>query len=97
MKFGVLQFFSWPERRIDLATVYARALDRILIMERGGYDAVWLPALAGGSPGVAMGGVARRRGRTRSSMRPPPRSMLNVIPGSFSMPAKALSRRPCHS
>src|SRR5215831_7275651 len=23
MKLGVLQFFSWPERRVDLATVYA--------------------------------------------------------------------------
>src|SRR5262249_25584344 len=42
MKFGVLQFFSWPERRVDLATVYARALDRIEIMDSGGYDAVWL-------------------------------------------------------
>jgi alkanesulfonate monooxygenase SsuD/methylene tetrahydromethanopterin reductase-like flavin-dependent oxidoreductase (luciferase family) len=38
----VLQFFSWPERRIDLATVYARALDRIEIMDGTGYDAVWL-------------------------------------------------------
>jgi alkanesulfonate monooxygenase SsuD/methylene tetrahydromethanopterin reductase-like flavin-dependent oxidoreductase (luciferase family) len=42
MKFGVLQFFSWPERRTALGTVYARALDRIAIMDRGGYDAVWL-------------------------------------------------------
>jgi len=42
MKFGVLQFFSWPERRVDLATVYARALDRIAIMDRNPYDAVWL-------------------------------------------------------
>jgi len=42
MKFGVLQFFSWPERRVDLATVFARALDRIQIMDRTGYDAVWL-------------------------------------------------------
>jgi alkanesulfonate monooxygenase SsuD/methylene tetrahydromethanopterin reductase-like flavin-dependent oxidoreductase (luciferase family) len=42
VKFGVLQFFSWPERRVDLATVYARALERIEIMDRGGYDAVWL-------------------------------------------------------
>jgi alkanesulfonate monooxygenase SsuD/methylene tetrahydromethanopterin reductase-like flavin-dependent oxidoreductase (luciferase family) len=42
VKFGVLQFFSWPERRVDLATVYARALQRIEIMDRGGYDAVWL-------------------------------------------------------
>ena len=42
MKFAVLQFFSWPERRVDLATVYARALDRIQIMDRTGYDAVWL-------------------------------------------------------
>jgi alkanesulfonate monooxygenase SsuD/methylene tetrahydromethanopterin reductase-like flavin-dependent oxidoreductase (luciferase family) len=42
VKFGVLQFFSWPERRVDLATVYARALDRIEIMDRNAYDAVWL-------------------------------------------------------
>jgi len=42
MKLGVLQFFSWPERRVDLATVYARALQRIEIMDRTGYDAVWL-------------------------------------------------------
>ena len=42
MKIGVLQFFSWPERRVDLATVYARALERIEIMDRTGYDAVWL-------------------------------------------------------
>jgi alkanesulfonate monooxygenase SsuD/methylene tetrahydromethanopterin reductase-like flavin-dependent oxidoreductase (luciferase family) len=42
MKFGVLQFFSWPERRTALATVYARALERIEIMDRTGYDAVWL-------------------------------------------------------
>jgi alkanesulfonate monooxygenase SsuD/methylene tetrahydromethanopterin reductase-like flavin-dependent oxidoreductase (luciferase family) len=42
MKFAVLQFFSWPERRVDLGTVYARALDRIEIMDRTGYDAVWL-------------------------------------------------------
>ena len=42
MKFAVLQFFSWPERRVDLATVYARALERIEIMDRASYDAVWL-------------------------------------------------------
>ncbi len=42
MKFAVLQFFSWPERRVELATVYTRALDRIEIMDRAGYDAVWL-------------------------------------------------------
>jgi alkanesulfonate monooxygenase SsuD/methylene tetrahydromethanopterin reductase-like flavin-dependent oxidoreductase (luciferase family) len=42
VKFGILQFFSWPERRQPLATVYARALQRIEIMDRGGYDAVWL-------------------------------------------------------
>jgi alkanesulfonate monooxygenase SsuD/methylene tetrahydromethanopterin reductase-like flavin-dependent oxidoreductase (luciferase family) len=39
----VLQFFSWPNRRVPLATVYARALERIDRMESsGGYDAVWL-------------------------------------------------------
>jgi alkanesulfonate monooxygenase SsuD/methylene tetrahydromethanopterin reductase-like flavin-dependent oxidoreductase (luciferase family) len=42
MKFGVLQFFSWPERRVPLPTVYARALERIDVMDRSGYDAVWL-------------------------------------------------------
>src|SRR5215813_6488218 len=42
VKVGVLQFFSWPERRVDLATVYGRALERIEIMDRTGFDAVWL-------------------------------------------------------
>ncbi len=42
MKFGVLQFFSWPERRVPLETVYDRALQRIDVMDRSGYDAVWL-------------------------------------------------------
>jgi alkanesulfonate monooxygenase SsuD/methylene tetrahydromethanopterin reductase-like flavin-dependent oxidoreductase (luciferase family) len=42
MKFGILQFFSWPERRVPLPTVYTRALQRIEIMDRTGYDAVWL-------------------------------------------------------
>jgi alkanesulfonate monooxygenase SsuD/methylene tetrahydromethanopterin reductase-like flavin-dependent oxidoreductase (luciferase family) len=42
MKFGVLQFFSWPERRVPLATVYDRAIDRVKIMDGAGYDAVWL-------------------------------------------------------
>ncbi len=42
MKFGVLQFFSWPGRRAALADVYRRAMDRIRIMDETGYDAVWL-------------------------------------------------------
>jgi alkanesulfonate monooxygenase SsuD/methylene tetrahydromethanopterin reductase-like flavin-dependent oxidoreductase (luciferase family) len=42
MKLAVLQFFSWPERRVELASVYARALQRIEIMDRSGFDAVWL-------------------------------------------------------
>jgi alkanesulfonate monooxygenase SsuD/methylene tetrahydromethanopterin reductase-like flavin-dependent oxidoreductase (luciferase family) len=42
MKLGVLQFFSWPERRVELSSVYARALQRIEIMDRTGFDAVWL-------------------------------------------------------
>jgi alkanesulfonate monooxygenase SsuD/methylene tetrahydromethanopterin reductase-like flavin-dependent oxidoreductase (luciferase family) len=42
VKFGVLQFFSWPERRVELPTVYERALQRVRIMDRSGYDAVWL-------------------------------------------------------
>lgn len=31
MKFAVLQFFSWPERRVPLQVVYERALGRIRI------------------------------------------------------------------
>ncbi|MDH4144295.1 MAG: LLM class flavin-dependent oxidoreductase [Acidimicrobiia bacterium] len=42
MKFAVLQFFSWPQRRVPITTVYERALERIDVMDRGGYDAVWL-------------------------------------------------------
>ena len=42
MKFAVLQFFSWPGRRVPLQTVYQRALDRVRIMDGAGYDAVWL-------------------------------------------------------
>jgi alkanesulfonate monooxygenase SsuD/methylene tetrahydromethanopterin reductase-like flavin-dependent oxidoreductase (luciferase family) len=42
MKFGVLQFFSWPDRRVALPVVYERALERIEIMDRSGYDAVWI-------------------------------------------------------
>ncbi len=42
MKVGVLQFFSWPERRVPLGTVYERALQRIVTMDDAGYDAVWL-------------------------------------------------------
>ena len=42
MKVGVLQFFSWPDRRVPLTEVYGRALERIEVMDRTGYDAVWL-------------------------------------------------------
>ena len=42
MKFAVLQFFSWPGKRVPLQTVYERAFQRIEVMERTGYDAVWL-------------------------------------------------------
>ena len=42
MKVGVLQFFSWPGRHGPLEEVYGRALERIEIMDRGGFDAVWL-------------------------------------------------------
>lgn len=42
MKVGVLQFFAWAERRVELATVYARALQRVEVMDQAGYDAVWL-------------------------------------------------------
>ena len=42
MKVGVLQFFSWPGRKTPIEKVYQRALERIEVMDRTGYDAVWL-------------------------------------------------------
>ena len=42
MKVGVLQFFGWADRRIPLASVYERAIERFQIMDETGYDAVWL-------------------------------------------------------
>src|SRR5882672_12620011 len=42
MKAGILQFFSWPERRVPIETVYERALQRVEVMDGAGYDAVWL-------------------------------------------------------
>jgi alkanesulfonate monooxygenase SsuD/methylene tetrahydromethanopterin reductase-like flavin-dependent oxidoreductase (luciferase family) len=42
VKLGVLQFFGWADRRIPLQSIYERAIERFEIMDRGGYDAVWL-------------------------------------------------------
>jgi alkanesulfonate monooxygenase SsuD/methylene tetrahydromethanopterin reductase-like flavin-dependent oxidoreductase (luciferase family) len=42
MKVGVLQFFGWLDRSIELESVYRRSLERIEIMDRTGYDCVWL-------------------------------------------------------
>ena len=42
MKVSVLQFFSWPDRKVPLTSVYEMALERIRIMDQTGYDAVWL-------------------------------------------------------
>jgi len=42
VKVGVLQFFGWADRRIPLQNIYRRAIERFEIMDRGGYDAVWL-------------------------------------------------------
>ena len=42
MRVGLLQFFSWPDRKVPLPAVYERALRRIDVMESAGYDAVWL-------------------------------------------------------
>ena len=42
MNVGVLQFFAWPDRRVPIGTVYERVLERIEIMDRAGYAAVWL-------------------------------------------------------
>ena len=41
MKFGGLQFLSWPGCRNPLEIVYERAFDRIRLMDETGYDAVW--------------------------------------------------------
>ncbi|MEU3413196.1 MULTISPECIES: LLM class flavin-dependent oxidoreductase [unclassified Streptomyces] len=70
--FGVLQFFSWPGRRVPPEAVYSRALERIDLMERSGvYDAVWLAehhfTTYSVSPSVSMMGtmVAARTERLR--------------------------------
>ena len=42
MKVGVLQFFGWADRSIPLESVYRRSLERIEVMDRTGYDCVWL-------------------------------------------------------
>jgi alkanesulfonate monooxygenase SsuD/methylene tetrahydromethanopterin reductase-like flavin-dependent oxidoreductase (luciferase family) len=42
VKVGVLQFFGWADRRIPLDSIYERAVERFEIMDRTGYDAVWL-------------------------------------------------------
>jgi alkanesulfonate monooxygenase SsuD/methylene tetrahydromethanopterin reductase-like flavin-dependent oxidoreductase (luciferase family) len=74
MKFGVLQFFSWPERRVPLSTVYDRAAQRAEIMDVAGYDAIWLAEhhFSGYSvcPSVHMMGVhiANRTRRLRIGM-----------------------------
>jgi len=42
VKVGLLQFFGWRDRSVPIEDVYARALERIEVMDRTGYDAVWL-------------------------------------------------------
>ena len=42
MKVGILQFFGWRDRSTPLHSVYQTALDRFVVMEQSGYDAVWL-------------------------------------------------------
>ncbi|HZU77144.1 MAG TPA: LLM class flavin-dependent oxidoreductase [Dehalococcoidia bacterium] len=43
LRFGVLQFFSWPNRNVPLPVIYQRNLERVDLMESsGGYEAVWL-------------------------------------------------------
>jgi len=42
MQVGVLQFFGWHDRAIPLPSIYSMALERIVIMDKAGYDAVWL-------------------------------------------------------
>ncbi len=42
MKVGILQFFGWRDRSVPLNSVYESALERFEVMDRTGYDAVWL-------------------------------------------------------
>ena len=42
MKLGILQFFGWRDRSVPLNSVYETAVERFAIMDRAGYDAVWL-------------------------------------------------------
>ena len=42
MKVGVLQFFGWRDRSVPLRQIYDMALERIVVMDTTGYDAVWL-------------------------------------------------------
>lgn len=42
MKVGILQFFGWRDRSVPLNSIYQTALERFAIMDRTGYDAVWL-------------------------------------------------------
>jgi alkanesulfonate monooxygenase SsuD/methylene tetrahydromethanopterin reductase-like flavin-dependent oxidoreductase (luciferase family) len=42
MKLGLLQFFGWLDRSVQLSSIYDLALERIAIMDTAGYDAVWL-------------------------------------------------------
>ena len=42
MKVGILQFFGWRDRTVPLNSVYETALERFEIMDKTGYDAVWL-------------------------------------------------------
>jgi alkanesulfonate monooxygenase SsuD/methylene tetrahydromethanopterin reductase-like flavin-dependent oxidoreductase (luciferase family) len=42
MKIGILQFFGWRDRSVPLNSVYETAVERFAIMDRAGYDAVWL-------------------------------------------------------
>src|SRR6202020_581376 len=36
------QFFGWADRKIPLALIYERAIERFEISDQAGYDAVWL-------------------------------------------------------
>jgi alkanesulfonate monooxygenase SsuD/methylene tetrahydromethanopterin reductase-like flavin-dependent oxidoreductase (luciferase family) len=42
MKIGILQFFGWRNRSVPLNSVFETAVERFSIMDRAGYDAVWL-------------------------------------------------------
>ena len=86
MKVGVLQFFSWS-RRVPLTTVYERAFARIEIMDRTGYDCVWLAEHHFNTYSVCPSD--QRHGRPRRRPHPQPADRAGRVAGRVLQPAPA--------